>query len=113
VAARNQADSLIHATEKSLKELGDKVDQAERRRIEDAISDLRESMKGDDKDAIEAKTATLSEAAGKLAERVYANRQETAGSQQQQSGGRSAESGAASSEDVVDAEFEEVDDNKK
>ncbi|HEX2242922.1 MAG TPA: Hsp70 family protein, partial [Gammaproteobacteria bacterium] len=112
VAARNQADSLIHATEKSLKELGDKVDQAERRRIEDAISDLRESMKGDDKDAIEAKTATLSEAAGKLAERVYANRQETAGSQQQ-SGGRSAESGAASSEDVVDAEFEEVDDNKK
>jgi molecular chaperone DnaK len=112
VAARNQADSLIHATEKSLKELGDKVDQAERRRIEDAISDLRESMKGDDKDAIEAKTATLSEAAGKLAERVYANRQETAGSQQQ-SGGRSTESGAASSEDVVDAEFEEVDDNKK
>ncbi|MDQ3796359.1 MAG: molecular chaperone DnaK [Pseudomonadota bacterium] len=112
VAARNQADSLIHATEKSLKELGDKVDQAERRRIEDAISDLRESMKGDDKDAIEAKTATLSEAAGKLAERVYANRQETAGSQQQP-GGRSAESGAASSEDVVDAEFEEVDENKK
>jgi molecular chaperone DnaK len=112
VAARNQADNLIHATEKSLKDLGDKVDNDERTRIQGAITDLREAMKGDDKDAIEAKTTALSEAAGNLAERVYAQNQE-AGSNQEQPSGRSAEPSKASGDDVVDAEFEEVDENKK
>jgi molecular chaperone DnaK len=112
VAARNQADNLIHATEKSLKDLGDKVDNDERTRIQGAITDLREAMKGDDKDAIEAKTTALSEAAGNLAERVYAQNQEP-GSNQQQPSGRSAEPSEASGDDVVDAEFEEVDENKK
>jgi molecular chaperone DnaK len=112
VAARNQADNLIHATEKSLKDLGDKVDNDERTRIQGAITDLREAMKGDDKDAIEAKTTALSEAAGNLAERVYAQNQEP-GSNQEQPSGRSAEPSEASGDDVVDAEFEEVDENKK
>jgi molecular chaperone DnaK len=112
VAARNQADNLIHATEKSLKELGDKVDADERGRIDGAIAELREAMKGDDKDAIEAKTASLTDVAGKLAERVYAQEQDTA-NEQQQPGSRGTSERAASSEDVVDAEFEEVDDNKR
>jgi molecular chaperone DnaK len=110
VAARNQADNLIHATEKSLKELGDKVEPDERTRIEHAITELREAMKGDDKDAIETKTGALSEASSKLAERVYAQ-QQGAGTEQPASD-RSAERGETS-EEVVDAEFEEVDDNKK
>ncbi|MDQ3730936.1 MAG: molecular chaperone DnaK, partial [Pseudomonadota bacterium] len=110
VAARNQADNLIHATEKSLKELGDKVEPDERTRIERAITELREAMKGDDKDAIETKTAALSEASSKLAERVYAQ-QQGAGTEQPASD-RSAERGETS-EEVVDAEFEEVDDSKK
>jgi molecular chaperone DnaK len=112
VAARNQADNLIHATEKSLRDLSDKVDSDERKQIETAIAELREAMKGDDKDAIEAKTASLSQVSGRLAERVYA---------QQQGGGEKAEQSAESREnargeareDVVDAEFEEVDDGKK
>ncbi len=111
VAARNQADNMIHATEKSLKELGDKVEAGEKQGIEDAISTLKEAMKGDDKDAIEAKTQALAEVSGKLAEKMYAQAGGAeagteAGAQEQASAGETAE-------DVVDAEFEEVDDSKK
>jgi molecular chaperone DnaK len=111
VTARNQADNLLHATEKSLKELGDKVEAGEKQRIEEAITALKEAMKGDDKDEIEAKTQALAEASGKLAERVYAQGAgEKAGAEQEPEQQR-AES--ASGEDVVDAEFEEVDEDKK
>jgi molecular chaperone DnaK len=107
VGARNQADNMIHATEKSLAEMGDKVEADEKQAIETAIAELKEVVKGDDKDAIEAKTQALAEASGKLAERMY-----------QQQGGEGAAAEAAGGEnatadDVVDAEFEEVDDNKK
>ncbi|RMG27456.1 MAG: molecular chaperone DnaK [Gammaproteobacteria bacterium] len=117
VEARNQADNLIHATRKSLKELGDKVSDAEKADVEKAISALEEVMKGDDKAAIEAKTQALAELSGKLAQKVY---QQQGGTQAggAQGGGPEAAAGAgagagAASDDVVDAEFEEVDDDKK
>lgn len=106
VTARNQADGLIHATNKSLTDLGDKVEADEKAKIEAAIEELQQALKGEDKADIEAKTAALSEAAGKLAERAYAENAE-AGE------GAAADDSAAQNDDVVDAEFEEVDDDKK
>jgi molecular chaperone DnaK len=108
IDVRNQADGLIHATNKSLKDLGDKVAANEKEEIEAAIAALQEAMKGDDKAAIEAKTAELGEKSGKLAERVY---KEQAGQEGSGSAGESADSGAAGDSDVVDAEFEEVKDS--
>ncbi len=111
VGARNQADNMIHATEKSLAEMGDKVEPTERAAIESALSDLKEAMKGDDKDVIEKKTQALAEASGKLAERMY---QQQGGPEGADAGAEAgAESASAADDDVVDAEFEEVDDNKK
>jgi molecular chaperone DnaK len=104
VTARNQGDALVHATNKSLKDLGDKVDAEERTSIEAAVEALSEAIKGEDKDDIEAKTAALSEAASKLAERAYAENAEA---------GEGAADNAQSADDVVDAEFEEVDDDNK
>jgi molecular chaperone DnaK len=115
VAARNQADALIHASRKSMEELGDdKLEAGEKESIEAAIKDLEEAMKGDDKDAIEAKTKALSEASAKMAERLYAEKGQQAGAQPgaQSDAGASADA-SSSSDDVVDAEFEEVDDAKK
>ncbi len=115
VSARNKADNLIHASRKSMKELGDKVDAQEKSDIDAAINGLEEVMKGDDKDAIEAKTETLAEISGKLAERVYkeqgAAQDGGASAQQQQGGDGAAQAGGA--DDVVDAEFEEVKEEDK
>jgi len=108
IDVRNQADGLIHATNKSLQDLGDKVEANEKQEIEAAIAALQEAMKGDDKAAIEAKTAELGEKSGKLAERVY---KEQAGQEGAGGAGESADSGAAADSDVVDAEFEEVKDS--
>jgi len=108
VDARNTADNMIHATKKSLDELGDKVDESEKSSIESAISDLEEVMKGEDKDAIESKTQVLTELSGKLAEKLY--------SQADAEGGATATDAnaqASNNDDVVDAEFEEVDEDKK
>ncbi len=109
VDARNQADAMLHATRKSLEEMGDKVEGAERANIESLMKELEEAMKGDSKTAIEAKTKALAEASGKLAERMYQGSGD-AGSGTQPG----AEAGQKSSadDDVVDAEFEEVDDKK-
>ncbi len=111
VSARNSAESMINATEKSMEELGEQVSAEEKSAIETAISELQEAVKGDDKDAIEAKTTALTELSGKLAERVYAQKAEAEG------GAEAAPEAAAESapaDDVVDAEFEEVkDDDKK
>lgn len=74
VSTRNAAEGMIHATEKSLKELGDQVSSDEKSAIEAAIKDLHAVLKSDDKDAIEAKTNALTELSGKLAERVYAQK---------------------------------------
>jgi len=104
VATRNTADQMIHATEKSLEEMGDKVEQDERMQIENAIKDLKEVLDKDDKDVIETKTQALAEASSKLAERMYAQNDAAGDAGQQESG--------AADDDVVDAEFEEVDDNK-
>ncbi|MEQ8799102.1 MAG: molecular chaperone DnaK [Salinisphaeraceae bacterium] len=111
INARNQADGLIHGVEKSLKDLGDKVSDDEKKPIEEAISELREVLDGDDKDAIDQKTQKLSEASSSVLEKAYA---EAAGGEQAE--GQDAEAGktgSSDSEDVVDAEFEEVDEEKK
>ncbi|KGM08030.1 Chaperone protein DnaK [Methylophaga thiooxydans] len=106
VTARNQADALVHATTKSLKDLGDKVEADEKTNIESAVEALQEAIKGEDKDDIEAKTAALSEASAKLAERAYAENAEAGA-------GEAAAEDNAQADDVVDAEFEEVDDDNK
>ena len=106
---RNQADSLIHAAEKTLSDLGDKATSEERMAVESAVSDLKSALEKDDKDAIEKKTAALAEASGGLAQRLYTEQQGAEG----QADGGTADAGG-SDDDVVDAEFEEVDkDDKK
>ena len=108
--ARNQADSMIHATEKSMSDLGEGVTSEERASIEAIINDLKELLKGDDKDAIEAKTKELTDHSSKMAERLYAKNGDAAG--QAQSGAEQASDNKAD-DNVVDAEFEEVKDEKK
>ena len=121
VDARNQADSMIHATRKSMEELGDdKLEAGEKEAIEAAIAELEEAMKGSDKDAIEAKTKALAEASGKMAERLYSQQGGDAAAAAAAAGAAGAgAAGAAGAEaaggaddDVVDAEFEEVKDEK-
>jgi len=108
VDARNQADGLIHATNKSLKDLGDKVDAAEKKAIEEAIEALQQAMKDGDKDDITAKTQALGEKSGKLAERVYKENAAQGDGGAETAG---AEAGGGANDDVVDAEFEEVKDS--
>jgi molecular chaperone DnaK len=109
VDARNQADSLIHASEKSLKELGEKASGEERHAVESAISDLKSAMEKGEKDAIEAKTAALAQASAAIAQKLYAQQ----GEQGAGSAGAASGEGDSDSEEVVDAEFEEVDDDRK
>ncbi|MGF1612546.1 MAG: molecular chaperone DnaK [Gammaproteobacteria bacterium] len=110
VEARNQADNLIHATNKSLRDLGDKVEAQEKQEIEGAIASLQEAMKGDNKDEIQSKTNRLAELSGRLAERVYKQSAQTGEEPRRESGTQGKTAGG---EDVVDAEFEEVNENKK
>ena len=106
VQVRNTADGLIHATKKTLQEAGDKATADEKTKIEAAIKDLEEALKGDNKDVIEAKTNALTEASSALAQKLYAE-------QAQQGQAAGADAGQqAKDDDVVDAEFEEVKDNK-
>jgi molecular chaperone DnaK len=111
VEAKNHAEALVHSTEKALAEHGSKVGDADRRVIENAIADLKEALKGSDSDAITAKANALAQASMKLGEAMYKQ------SAEQQAGGASGASGAGGDgkkeEDVVDAEFTEVDDDKK
>ena len=110
--AKNQADALVHATEKSLKEYGEKVSAGDRTAIENALSDLKEAAKGEDVSAIQAKTQTLAQVSMKLGEAMYAQKpggDDAAGGQ----AGGTADGAGAKKEDVVDAEFTEVDDDKK
>jgi molecular chaperone DnaK len=108
VEAKNHAEAMIHATEKALAEHGSKVGENERRAIENAIADLKEAVKGDDAEAIKAKTNTLAQASMKLGEAMYKQAEQAQGGQ----GGDGGSAGGAK-EDVVDAEFTEVDDDKK
>jgi len=113
VSARNHADSMIHATRKSMEQLGDKVDSGEKERIESAIKELEEAMKGEDKERIESLTKALGEVSGKLAERLYGQQQGATGEAAGGAHAGESETGGAGKEDVVDAEFEEVKDEKK
>jgi molecular chaperone DnaK len=105
VDARNAADGMVHSVKKSLSEHGDKLDEAEKTAIETAIKEVEDVLQSDDKDAIEAKTNALTEAAQKLGEKVYAAEQaanNTQSAQPSQEGEKTVDG------DVVDAEFEEV-----
>ena len=112
VAARNQADTMIHAARKSMEQLGDQVESGEKESIEAAIKELEEAMKGEDKDRIESLTKKLGDASGKMAERLYAKSGDAgaAGAEHAQPG---AGASGAAHDDVVDAEFEEVKDDKR
>ncbi len=105
VTARNQGDQLVHATRKMLTEAGDKATEEDKASIEKAIGELEVAIKGDDKAEIEAKIAAVSQASTPLAQKMYAEQPQ--GGEGEQSGER-----AQSGDDVVDAEFEEVKDNK-
>jgi molecular chaperone DnaK len=116
VNARNQADNLAHATRKSLAEMGDKVEAQEKTDIEAAIVALEEALKTDDKDDIEAKTQTLAELSAKLAERVYKQEAEQEAGKAaggEQSGAKGDGRANSQGDDVVDAEFEEVNEDNK
>jgi molecular chaperone DnaK len=114
VEAKNHAEALLHSTEKALAEHGSKVGEPERKAIENGMADLKEALKGDDAAAIEAKTNALAQASMKLGEAMYKSQQEG----QPGDGGPGAPGAGApgepgKKEDVVDAEFTEVDDDKK
>jgi molecular chaperone DnaK len=110
VEAKNHGEQAVHQTEKALAEHGSKVGEGERRAIENALADLKEALKGDDAEAIKAKTNALLQASMKLGEAVYKAQQEGAGGAGAAPGG---EPGGAKKDDVVDAEYTEVDDDKK
>ncbi len=103
--ARNQGDQLVHATRKMITEAGDKATEEDKTAIEAAVAELEEAVKGDDKEAIDAKVEALSQVTAPLAEKMYAE-------QAQQAEGAGAEQ-ADDADDVVDAEFEEVKDTDK
>ncbi len=113
--ARNQGDALVHSTRKSLEEHGSKLDATTRETIENAIKDLEDALKGDDKAAIDARMSTLTTAAQKLGEAVYADQQGQAQGAADAAGAAGASSAGAAPEpelgdDVVDADFKEVKD---
>ncbi|HTF96863.1 MAG TPA: molecular chaperone DnaK [Cellvibrio sp.] len=110
VAARNTLEGLIHATEKTLKEAGDKATAEEKSAIEAALTEARDVAKSDDLAKLEAATTKLTEASGSLAQKLYAEQQ--AGAQQAGAGAQQAGGSKPADDGVVDAEFEEVKDNK-
>ncbi len=114
VQVRNQGDSMLHATKKTLEEAGDKATAEEKEKIESAISALEEALKGDDIEDIKAKTNALTEASGELAQKLYAEQAQQAGpGAAGAAGGEQPKQDSAKADDVVDAEFEEVKDDKK
>ncbi|CAJ0800922.1 Chaperone protein DnaK [Ralstonia psammae] len=117
VDSRNQGEALVHSTKKALGEYGDKLEAGEKDKIEAAIKELEETLKGTDKAAIDAKTEALATASQKLGEKVYADMQAKgeAGGAEQAAGaqaGAQAGQGAPHDDNVVDAEFKEVNDKK-
>jgi molecular chaperone DnaK len=109
VDAKNQGESLVHSVRKSAEELGDKVEAGEKEKIEAAVSELEEALKGDDLDDIKTKTEAVTQVSHKLAEQMYAQAQ---AEQSADAGDGNAEA-KTDNDDVVDAEFEEVDDEDK
>jgi len=113
VEARNQADMIIHTTEKNLKEHGDKISDADKKVIENGISDLKNALKGTDTEEVKKKTQSLVQASMKLGEAVYKSQQKDAGGkntkQNQDTKNKDQE---PNKENVVDADFEEVKEDK-
>jgi len=105
IDVRNQADSLIHGSEKTLSDLGEKVSSEERLKIENAIADVKTVLGSDDKESIEAKTKILAEASAEIAQKLYAEQAESQGDTDGTDGNEK--------DDIVDAEFEEVKEEKE
>jgi molecular chaperone DnaK len=108
--ARNQGDAMVHSAKKTMEEAGDKATDEEKAAVEAATTELEEVLKADDKDAIEAKTTALTEAISGVAQKMYA---EAEAAQQAEQGPAGEEQQASGNDDAVDAEFEEVKDDKK
>ena len=113
VDARNQADGLAHTSRKTLAELGDKVEAQEKTDIEAAIAVLEEAIKTDDKNDIETKTQALAELSGKVAERIHKQEEAQSSNQGGAEGGADGQQSGPGADDVVDAEFEEVNEDNK
>jgi molecular chaperone DnaK len=113
IEARNHADSMVYSTEKSLKEFGDKIDAVEKGNIENKIADLKKVMEGEDAEAIKKATDDLAQAAHKLAEAMYSKTQEAGGEGAAAAGSDQAGASKHTDEKVVDADFEEVKEDKK
>ncbi len=109
IAVRNTADGLVHATKKTLEEAGDKATDEEKDAINNAITELEEALKGDDKAEIETKTKDLTDASTNLAQKLYAEQQ----AQTDNAEGEAESGGQSEAEDAVDAEFEEVTEEDK
>ena len=115
VEARNMADTLIYTTEKSIKDLGDKVDADTKTRVEDAVTALRKAMESDDADEIKRLSEELTQASHKLAEAMYQQASQEGATQQEGAGpaeGGDQAGGGTAEDDVVDADFEEVKEDK-
>jgi molecular chaperone DnaK len=112
VQARNQADAAVHSVKKSLTEYGDKLEAGEKEKIEAALKDLEEALKGDDKAAIEAKTEALGSASQKMGEKMYADMQAqqaaAGGATEAEHAGAQQSSAKPADDNVVDAEVKEV-----
>jgi molecular chaperone DnaK len=111
--ARNNADSLVHATEKQLEEHGDKIDASLKSDIEGAVAELKTALEGDDADAINEKSRKLTELAMKMGSAIYEQEQAAGGAAADQAAADGAGSQGSADDDVVDAEFSEVDDENK
>ena len=110
--ARNQADSLVHATEKQLEENADKIDAETKTAVEEALAATKTALEGDDAEEIGAKAQALTEAAMKMGEQIYKQSQDEAAAEGGDAGAEAAQEDDAD-EEVVDAEFSEVDEDKK
>ncbi len=111
--ARNQADSLVHATEKQLEEHGDKVDADTKSAVETALAEAKTALEGEDVDEINAKSQALTEAAMKMGQQIYEKEQAEGAAAAGDAGESDASSDSSDDEDVVDAEFSEVDEDNK
>ena len=111
VDARNQADTIIHTTEKNLKEHGSKISDADKKAIETGISDLRNALKGTDTEEVKKKTQALVQSSMKLGEAVYKSQQKDPGKKESQQN-KNTKNESQNKENVVDADFEEVKEDK-
>lgn len=110
IETRNKADAMIHAVERSLKDLGEKVESSERAAVESAVAELRTALKGDDQTVIEKKTEALAQVSAGIAQKAYATQSGAASAEPGAAGAEPGAAAAGGKENVVDAEFEEVKD---